>query len=59
MIENKKIPTREDLEWELLNAQINAQSDYNDGWTQQSYREKIVRLEKKLNSIGKQLKFEF
>jgi len=51
--------TREQLELELLKARIEATSDYNDGWTQQSYREKIVRLEKKLNSIGKQLKFEF
>lgn len=51
--------TREQLEFELLNSRIEATSDYNDGWTQQSYREKVVRLEKKLNSIGKQLKFEF
>lgn len=59
MIENKKIPTREDLEWELLNARINAESDYNDGWTQQSYKKEVIRLEKKLQSIGKQLKFDF
>ena len=51
--------TREQLEFELLNARIEATSDYNDGWTQQSYKEKVVRLETKLNSIGKQLKFEF
>ena len=51
--------TREQLEFELLKARIEATSNYNDGWTQQSYKEKVVRLEKKLNSIGKQLKFEF
>lgn len=51
--------TREDLEFELLNARINAQSPYNDGWTQQGYREKVIELEKKLESIGKQSKIEF
>ena len=51
--------TREDLEFELLNAQINATSPYNDGWTQQGYRERVVKLEQKLKSIGKQLKFNF
>ena len=51
--------TREDLEFELLNAQINATSPYNDGWTQQGYKERVVKLKKKLKSIGKQLKFDF
>ena len=51
--------TREDLEFELLNAQINATSPYNDGWTQQGYKERVVELKKKLKSIGKQLKFDF
>lgn len=51
--------TREDLELELLNAKINATSDYNDGWTQQAYKEKVIQLETKLKSIGKQLKFQF
>lgn len=51
--------TRDDLELELLNAKINATSGYNDGWTQQSYKEKVIKLEEKLKSIGKQLKFQF
>jgi hypothetical protein len=51
--------TREQLELELLNAKIEATSNYNDGWTQQGYKEKVIRLETKLKSIGKQLKFEF
>lgn len=51
--------TRHDLELELLNARINAQSPYNDGWTQEGYKKKIVELENKLNSIGKQTKIEF
>lgn len=51
--------TREQLELELLNAKINAESPYNDGWTQQGFREQIVRLEKKLKSIGKQTKIQF
>ena len=55
----KKVQTREDLEYELLNAQVNATSDYNDGWTQQAYREKVEKLKIKLKSIGKQLKFDF
>jgi hypothetical protein len=55
----EQVSTREDLEFELLNAQINATSPYNDGWTQQGYKERVVELKKKLKSIGKQLKFDF
>lgn len=51
--------TRENLEFELLNARINATSPYNDGWTQQGYKERVVELENKLKSIGKQTKIEF
>ena len=51
--------TRENLELELLNARINATSDYNDGWTQQHYREIAYKLETKLKSIGKQTKIKF
>ena len=51
--------TREDLEYQLLNAKINANSDYNDGWTKQHYKELSEQLEVKLNKIGKQLKIEF
>ena len=51
--------TREALEWELFNAKIEATSPYNDGWTQQGYKEKVERLETKLKSIGKQLTFDF
>ena len=48
-----------DLELELMNAKINATSPYNDGWTQEGYRKKVIELEKKLKSVGKQLKFNF
>lgn len=51
--------TRNDLEFELLNAQINATSNYNDGWTQQMYKDRVVELEKKLKSIGKQLTISY
>jgi hypothetical protein len=54
-----RVKTREDLESELLNAKINATSDYNDGWTQNAYKQRVVELEAKLKSIGKQLKFDF
>jgi hypothetical protein len=47
---------RDNLEYQLMNAKINATSPYNDGWTQQGYKEKVIQLEKKLKSIGKQLK---
>jgi hypothetical protein len=50
---------RSDLEWELFNAKINATSPYNDGWTNELFKQEVIRLEKKLKSIGKQLKFEF
>ena len=51
--------TREDLEFQLLNARINATSPYNDGWTNDLFKDEVNRLEIKLKSIGKQLKFEF
>lgn len=51
--------TREDLEFDLLNARINAQSPYNDGWTQDGYKKLVVELETKLQSIGKQTKIQF
>tara|TARA_B100000780_G_C21027435_1_gene411902 strand:+ start:588 stop:752 length:165 start_codon:yes stop_codon:yes gene_type:complete len=50
---------RDDLELELMNAKINATSPYNDGWTQQGYKERVIKLEKKIKSVGKQLKFKF
>ena len=50
---------RDDLELELMNAKINATSPYNDGWTQEGYRKKVIQLEKKLKSVGKQLKINF
>lgn len=58
-MEENKVPTREALEFELLNARIEAASDYNDGWTQEAYKKEVVRLEKKLKSIGKQMEIEF
>jgi hypothetical protein len=51
--------TREDLEFELLNAKINASSPYNDGWTQEGFKKQVLELEKKLKSIGKQTKIQF
>lgn len=50
---------RSDLEWELLNAKINATSPYNDGWTNELFAKQVEELEIKLKSIGKQLEFEF
>lgn len=49
---------RHKLEAELLEAQLNADSPYNDGWTQQGAREKVVILKEKLKKVGKQLKLE-
>lgn len=54
-----KVKTREELELELINAEINATSPYNDGWTQQGYKEKVIQLRTKLKNIGKQLRFNF
>lgn len=51
--------SREEIESELFNAKLNVTSPYNDGWTQEMFEKKVVELEKKLKSIGKQLKFEF
>lgn len=51
--------TRHDLEFELLNARINATSPYNDGWTQEGYKKRVIELETKLKSIGKQTKIQF
>lgn len=51
--------TRNDLEFQLLNARINATSDYNDGWTQEHYKELAFKLEEKLKSIGTQTKIQF
>ncbi len=50
--------TREDLEMELMNAKINSTSHYNDGWTQEGYKKKVIKLENKLKSIGVQLKLD-
>jgi hypothetical protein len=50
---------RDDLEIQLMNAHINATSPYNDGWTQEGYKKEVIRLEKKIKSVGKQLKFDF
>ena len=42
---------RDDLELELKNAKITATSPYNDGCTQQGYKEKVIQLEKILKSV--------
>jgi len=51
--------SRDELEEELINARLNVDSPYNDGWTQDMFREKIIYLEDKLRRIGKQLTFDF
>ena len=48
-----------DLEYQLANANMHASDDRNDGWTQEAYRDEVKRLTKKLNSIGRQLEFDF
>ena len=61
-MEKKELTTNEyrnEIEFQISNARLNAESPYNDGWTQQGYREKVIYLEKKLKTIGKQLKFNF
>ena len=61
-MEKKELTTNEyrnEIEFQITNAIINAESPYNDGWTQEGYREKVISLEKKLKTIGKQLKLKF
>ena len=61
-MEKKELTTNEyrnEIKFQITNARINAESPYNDGWTQEGYREKVISLEKKLKTIGKQLKFKF
>lgn len=50
---------REHLESQLFEAQLNATSNYNDGWTQEAAKKQVVILKEKLKKIGKQLKFNF
>lgn len=50
---------RNELELELMNAQLNADSPYNDGWTQQGAKERVKILKEKLKKVGKQLKLDF
>lgn len=49
---------RHELESKLLEAQLNATSDYNDGWTQEAARKQVVILKEKLKKVGKQLKLD-
>jgi hypothetical protein len=61
-MEKKELTTNEyrnEIKLQISNARINAESPYNDGWTQDGYREKVISLEKKLKTIGEQLKFKF
>jgi len=37
----------------LLQYKINAESPYNDGWTQEAYREQYKKLLKKINKKKK------
>ena len=50
---------RNELESELFEAQLNADSPYNDGWTQEGARKKVEILKEKLKKVGKQLKIDF
>lgn len=47
------------LESELLEAQLNADSPYNDGWTQEGARKRVKVLKEKLKKVGKQLSIKF
>lgn len=49
---------RNELESQLLEAQLNADSPYNDGWTQEGARKKVEELKEKLKKVGKQLKLD-
>jgi len=49
---------REELESQLFEAQLNADSPYNDGWTQEGAKKKVEILKEKLNKVGKQLKLD-
>jgi hypothetical protein len=49
---------REELESQLFEAQLNADSPYNDGWTQEGARKKVAELKEKLKKVGKQLKLD-
>ncbi len=50
---------RNELELELMNAQLNADSPYNDGWNTQGAKERVKILKEKLKKVGKQLKLDF
>lgn len=47
-----------DLQYQLANANMHATDGRNDGWTQEAYKEEVVRLTTKLKSIGRQLECE-
>ena len=49
----------DDLEYQLANANMHATDDRNDGWTQEAYKQEVIRLTNKLKSIGRQLEFDF
>jgi len=50
---------RNHVENQLFEAELNATSNYNDGWTQEAAKKQVVILKEKLKKIGKQLKFNF
>ena len=50
--------TYEDIQYEVLNCDINIQSGYNDGWTIQMYKDRKKDLLYKLSKTGKQLKLD-
>lgn len=54
-----KAQTYEEIENELFNAKLNVDSKYNDGWTIEMYKARIIYLEDKLKRIGKQLTIPF
>lgn len=49
---------RDFLQSELFEAQLNADSPYNDGWTQEGARKRVKELKEKLEKVGKQLEFD-
>jgi|TARA_R110000787_G_scaffold77511_7_gene170272 hypothetical protein len=50
-LEVRKQPKQDNLEVQLMNAKINSTSPYNDGWTQEGYKEQVTHLEKKIKSV--------
>ena len=51
--------TYEEIQFAILDCDINIQSAYNDGWTIEGYKKKKEDLLYKLSKTGRQLKIDF